>query len=215
MKFEERFKLYGILSVIAIIIAIFATIISFKPSLVNLGATAAWNIPLSEGALLIGNSLGYAEEDTTPSITGNTTITGDFEATGYISGDKEVVALAPASVYATTTLVAADSGKVYSLSGKGNTIILPAVSNSGAIFTFIIGAAFDTGNFMITSAAGDDIEGSIIVAGAVVDCDAADAINFIADGENIGDFVTIISNGTKWIPLQSGGLAGSKMTCTG
>jgi len=132
-----------------------------------------------------------------------------------VSLKEPVVSIAATSVYATTTLSADASGTSYYLSASGTTMTLPAVTKAGTFFRFSVGGALDTGNVMVTSAEGDNIEGTLIVAGAVVDCDAVDAINFIVDGENVGDFVEVRSNGTKWIIGDSGVLTSAKMTCTG
>lgn len=158
---------------------------------------------------------GAATLSSTLAVTGNTTLSGDLAVTGSIIGDAKMVAIAPTSEWATSTLVAADSGKTYMLSGKGVTINLPAVTATGTIFTFIIDGAADTADFKVTSAEGDNIEGSVIVAGAVVDCAAADVLTFVVDGENIGDFFTVVSTGTYWVPLQSGALTSGKLTCSG
>lgn len=126
-----------------------------------------------------------------------------------------VISIAATDVYSTTTLDAADSGTLYSNSASGTTIILPDVNHTGAWFSFVVGGALDSGNLVIQSAEGDNIEGSLIVAGAVVTCDAADQVNFVTDGENIGDNLTLISDGTTWHVLDSNTLTSAKMTCTG
>jgi hypothetical protein len=120
------------------------------------------------------------------------------------SGSVEVVAAAD-------TLVAADNGKTFILNAAaGVTITLPAVTTTGWRAKFITGAAFATTNFVVACAEGDKMEGSMIVAGAVVDVDAADQINFVATAENIGDFVEVFSDGTYWHvfgnALTTGGL---------
>jgi hypothetical protein len=92
---------------------------------------------------------------------------------------------------------------------------LPAVASSaGVTLKFVIATAFDTANVVIDSAEGDNIEGSLIVAGAVVDCDAEDQIDFVHDGENLGDYVELRSNGVNWFIGDSGALTGSKLTCS-
>lgn len=40
------------------------------------------------------------------------------------------------------------------------------------------------------------------------------AITFVADGENIGDYIEVYGNGTDWLIGSSGALTSSKMTCT-
>lgn len=140
---------------------------------------------------------------------------GGFYSPDIVGLQERTVSIAPTSVYSTTTLSARDSGTTYLLSASGTTITLPAVANKGTKFTFIVNGALDTGSSTITSAAGDDIEGSVIVAGAVVDCNAADSLIFNADNENLGDFFTIVSTGTYWVPLQSGALTAASLTCSG
>jgi hypothetical protein len=146
-------------------------------------------------------------------VGGDVAVTGNLSVTGTIAGDEKVSSIAATSVYATTTLVAADSGTTYYLSASGTTIILPAKA-AGLNFKFVVGGALDTGNVIIDSAEGDNIEGTLIVAGAVVDCDAEDQINFVTDGENLGDYVELHSNGTNWFIGDSGALTASKLTCT-
>jgi hypothetical protein len=45
----------------------------------------------------------------------------------------------------------------------------------------------------IVAGTADTIEGSLIVAGAVVACDSADLISIAATSEDIGDFVDVYS----------------------
>ena len=117
------------------------------------------------------------------------------------------------TVTADNTLATTESGKTTFISTTGGTYTLPAVSTAGLVYRFSVSALFTT-NAVIDSAEGDNIEGALIVAGAVVDCDAEDQINFVADGENLGDFVELRSDGTSWHIAASGGLASAKITCT-
>jgi len=140
-------------------------------------------------------------------------IYSDVRVFGSLNYKEMTTALAPTSIYATTTLLAENSGTTYYLSGSGTTITLPAI-NDGVNFKFQINGAADSGNFIIDSAEGDNIEGTLIVAGAVVDCASEDQINFVTDGENLGDYVEISSDGTQWLIGDSGTLTTGKMTCT-
>lgn len=118
---------------------------------------------------------------------------------------------------ASTTLSHSQSGAIIvQATTTGIVVELPAVANKGAYFKFVVGSAFATNNFKIGSKQGetDKIQGTLEVAGAVVDCDAEDYINFIADGENVGDFIELFSDGTSWIIGASGGLTSAKITCT-
>ncbi|HEY4525026.1 MAG TPA: hypothetical protein VJL39_01520 [Candidatus Paceibacterota bacterium] len=118
------------------------------------------------------------------------------------------------AVTADNTLTVAESGTTYYVSGALATSTLPAVASSnGVVFRFVVGATLTGSHIIATSDASDIIEGSLIVAGAVVDCAAEDAITFV-DAANLGDFVEVRSNGTKWFVTTSNGLASGKITCT-
>jgi hypothetical protein len=143
-------------------------------------------------------------------------IYSDVKIFGTLSSKRANKTLAGlGTIYATTTLTVDDSGTNLFLAGTGTTIYLPNVSYTGAHFRFTINGASGIGNYMITSPEGDNINGSLIVAGAIVDCSDNDAINFIVDGEDIGDYVELISDGTQWLIQGSNGLTASKITCTG
>ena len=115
---------------------------------------------------------------------------------------------------AAQTLTTADNGKTFILAdaAPGN-ITLPAVTNTGFRIKVITGFAI-TSAAAIVSAEGDNMEGSMIVAGAVVTVDAADQINFIQTAENIGDFVEVISDGTYW-HVFGNALTTGALTATG
>ena len=125
----------------------------------------------------------------------------------------DVTAKANTSQYATTTLSILDSGSTYFLTGSGTLMTLPSVAE-GLNFKFVVSDALDTANVVIDSAEGDNIEGTLIVAGAVVDCAGEDQINIVVDGENVGDYVELMSDGTQWLIGDSGVLTAGKMTCT-
>ena len=133
---------------------------------------------------------------------------------GGMGHTEKTVNVAATSVFSTTTLQLKDSGVTYSVSASGTTFMLPAVTETGAKYRFEVGGALDTGNVIIDSVEGDNIEGTLLVAGAVVDCDAEDQINFVVDGENIGDYVELTTNGTNWLIGDSGALTSAKLTCT-
>lgn len=140
--------------------------------------------------------------DSSRNLTANTVLTKEL-----------TTAIAQTGASSTVTLTVADSGTTYLLSATGTRVTLPAVTD-GINFKFIINGAAANSNFIIDSAEGDNIEGTLIVAGAVVDCAAEDQINFVTDGENIGDYVELISDGSQWLIGDSGVLTSAKMTCT-
>jgi hypothetical protein len=119
------------------------------------------------------------------------------------------------TVAAADTLVAADSGKSFVLNAAaGVTVTLPAVASSaGFKARFTVGAAFATTNFIIASAEGTNMEGSVIVAGAVVTVAAASQMNFVATAENIGDFIEVWSDGTSWFVFGNA-LTAASLTAT-
>lgn len=150
-------------------------------------------------------------------INSSGTFLGAISATGTssISGSLayKLPVVAPAG---DATLTVAQSGSFVKMNTAGEDITLPAVASSAGVhYKFAVTGAVETTNMTIASAEGDNIEGSLIVAGAVVDCDANDVITFVIDGENIGDFVELYSDGTSWLIGASGGLTASKMTCSG
>tara|TARA_R100001015_G_C4613754_1_gene169465 strand:- start:381 stop:791 length:411 start_codon:yes stop_codon:yes gene_type:complete len=108
-----------------------------------------------------------------------------------------------------SSLTSADSGKVFKVSGSGGTVTLPA-PKAGFNARFVTTGAMDTANTVIAGGTADKMEGSLIVAGAVVDVDAADQINFVHGSSNLGDFVDIWSDGTNYYvfgnALTSGGI---------
>jgi hypothetical protein len=155
---------------------------------------------------------GNLDLDGNAVIGGSATITGALSASGAVAGLQSLTAVSTAIT--TTTLTNADSGKTFIISTTTN-FVLPATSTSaGVYYRFAVGGLFTTNVTIQTSDLGKHIEGALIVAGAVVDCDAEHTITFVADGENIGDYVELYSNGTYWLIGDSGALTGSKLTCT-
>lgn len=106
------------------------------------------------------------------------------------------------------TLTAEDNGKtLYLNAAAGATVTLPAVA-AGLSFKFVVAAAFATTNWIVASAEGDNIDGSIEVAGAVVVAGAEDQINFVATAEALGDHVVVHSDGTQWFVHGMAALTG-------
>ena len=155
---------------------------------------------------------GISADSTSPSageVRGTTlTITG-ATSLGTISG-KEAYSSA-----GTSTLTLADSGKTFAITGAGPVFTLPATTTGdGIVYRFVVAGAVSANATIVTAGGGNAIEGALIVAGAVVDCDAEDTLTFVADGENIGDFVELRLINGYWMIGASGALTGSKLTCT-
>lgn len=144
--------------------------------------------------------------------TGSETIGGTLEVDGATTLGLANYFRVSSSTSATDTLTASQSGQITFIATTGATTTLPAVSNTGAHFIFSVQTAFTT-DAVITSDEGDNIKGSLFVNDAIVACSGEDSIMFIADGEQIGDFVEIISDGTNWNILNSRGETASKITC--
>ena len=95
-----------------------------------------------------------------------------------------------------TTLTAADSGKTYILDAVGEVITLPSVTD-GLKYKFVLNATTATTNWTIVSAT-NVIQGSALVAGAVVAAANENTISVVAAKGIAGDFVEISSDGTNW-----------------
>lgn len=118
------------------------------------------------------------------------------------------------AVTATNTLAITESGKTVYLSGAPGPQTLPTSTTAGQVFRFVVAGALTSTSTITTSGGENVIEGQLNVAGAVVDCDAEDTISFVGDGENIGDFVELRSNGTNWFIGSNSALTSAKLTCT-
>lgn len=115
-----------------------------------------------------------------------------------------------------TTLTAAQTGTVFNMGTAGVDVTLPApTAANGVRYRFVVSAAFATTDMTITVGNTDLIEGSLIVAGAVVACDAADTITIAAANEDIGDFIELYSNGTKWMIGANQAMTASNHACSG
>ncbi|MBT8449022.1 MAG: hypothetical protein KJO69_05000 [Gammaproteobacteria bacterium] len=113
---------------------------------------------------------------------------------GFQAGSGSVEAIT-----AGKTLTAADNGKTFILSDAASgDITLPAVASSAGFKIKVICGFAITSASAVISAEGDNIEGALMVASTVVDVNAADQLNFIQTAENIGDWVTVESDGTYW-----------------
>lgn len=149
---------------------------------------------------------------TTLIVKGLSSFTGKITATGGITGPD---VLSTVSTYvASTTLATTDSGKTFILTTTTE-FVLPATSTSAGVhYKFVVGSGITATSTVRTSDLGNNIEGTLIVAGAVVDCAAEDIITIGASFENVGDYFELWSNGTYWFIGDSGALTGSALTCT-
>ena len=168
-----------------------------------------------EGGLLGGTRFpnGLSADSTSPvagQVRGTTlTVTGNATISGILSGNM----LSTTTDAFDFTLGAGSSDQVIFFQGVGATSTLPAVTNTGAHYRFSILAAFGTEDATVASAEGDNINGSLFVNDAIVACSGEDRIQFINDGEAIGDFVELISDGTNWNIINSRGETAAKLIC--
>lgn len=137
-------------------------------------------------------------------ITGDLNVGGDIDLTGSLALSGSVTGPASVETVITTNVItAAESGKTFFLDLAGGfTSTLPAPA-AGLRYTFIVKTAPTTA-YVIASNGGADI----IVLGVnelEVDTgddgpydDNADTVNFVANVAVAGDFITLISDGTKW-----------------
>lgn len=145
----------------------------------------------------------------------NATLPGTLTVTGSVTIASTVNSrVSTEALTASNTILAAEAGKTFFLSGATSTQTLPTSTPAGQKYTFYVGGSMSGNVTVVTSDAGNVIDGTLLVAGAVVDCDAEDTITFVADGENVGDFFSLISTGSGWLLGESGALTASKLTCT-
>lgn len=162
------------------------------------------------GAVATALGFIYLSNDTQPTGSIGTDVTHDVTFHDSIRYKEAEFAISSTS----QTILASDSGAIISVeAASGTTMTLPA-ARDGLHYKFVIASAFDTANVIIDSAEGDNIDGTLIVAGAVVDCDAEDQLNFVNDGENVGDFVELFAASGQWFIGASGVLTSAKATCT-
>lgn len=161
----------------------------------------------SDGAF---TSTGAGTFSSTLDVTATTTLSSDVNIANWLTYKEKAFATTTAGL-----LVSADSGSTVYFSTTGGTTTLPAVTVDGAIFRFVVAGALNTtnDNLVILSAEGDNIEGTLIVNGAVVDCAGEDSVEFVTDGENVGDFFELRSDGANWFIGASGGLSAGKIIC--
>lgn len=101
----------------------------------------------------------------------------------------------------------ADSGKTFYLNAaNGAAITMPALK-AGAFYKFVVAAAFDTADWVVTPSDAGKINGTIIVNGASVNKSAADTVTFELGAESLGDFVTFSCDGSNWFVSGTGNSA--------
>lgn len=168
----------------------------------------------------VGGTFNPTTVEFSGGITTSTIQTSTYNPTATLVAGTTTAGLysyAPVLTYtADTTLTNDQTGSTINMGTAGLDITLPSPTTSAGVrYRFVVSAAFATTNMTIVAGTADTIEGSLIVAGAVVDCTANDAINFVATSEDVGDFVEVFSNGTNWVIGSNQTLTASNTTCTG
>lgn len=149
---------------------------------------------------------GISADDTSP-VSGEVRGTTLTITSGSLFGATSITAT-------TDTLTSADFGTTIFLNAaSGTTVTLPAATNGGFL-RFALTTLFDTANIILDSAEGDNIEGTLNVAGVLVPCAGEDQINLVSSAETVGDFVELTSNGTSWFILGNTASSTGGMTCT-
>ena len=111
------------------------------------------------------------------------------------------------SITASTTLVASDSGKVFTVATDALVITLPACE-AGLKFTFVNTGADDNNIITISPQATDGIFGTINLADSVVELGGVankDLIN-TKSGSVKGDSCTLVSDGADWYVIAATGI---------
>lgn len=139
---------------------------------------------------------------------------GDFTVGGQLGYRAKIYEIDQTGATSSVTLSINDSGATVMMTGSSTQITLPAVSQTGATFRFQISGASTGYNWIIYSAEGDNINGTLSVNNADVACSGEDQLNFVVDGETIGDFVELISDGSQWLITGSDVETAAKLTCT-
>lgn len=127
---------------------------------------------------------------------------------GFITGTTGI-ASGTELVTAGRTLVEADHGITLVLAdASAGAITLPDVALTGFKCRVLCGFAI-TASTAVTAATVSTITGTLVVNGATVLAETEDAINFILNLAEVGDYVDFVSNGSAWIVNGIGGAAGS------
>ncbi len=115
--------------------------------------------------------------------------------------------LALEDITADRTLTAEDTGKTFLMDTIGEAITIPAAAlgNRGVHYTFICAVKTDnTTNWTITSAGSSDIHlqigsGGVAEADTITAGSGDDAITFVKNLSDEGDYVKMFSTGTFWM----------------
>lgn len=114
---------------------------------------------------------------------------------------------------ATNTLTVAESGKTIYLATSTPQILPSTSTSAGVYFRFVVSSALTGTSTITTSDGGNDIEGVVDVNSTMVDCDAEDTITVGGAFENVGDWIELYSNGSKWF-VRGNALTAGQFACS-
>lgn len=106
-----------------------------------------------------------------------------------------------ATISAAKTVKSDETGTTFLLDAAvGYAITLPALA-AGLNFKFVVASAFDTSDWVISSAEGDNINGILVVNGASVPAAGEDNITFELAAESVGDMVEFVADpdNSQWL----------------
>jgi hypothetical protein len=112
------------------------------------------------------------------------------------------------TIAAARTLTASDSGKIFVLSAAGGAGITLPAPTAGLNFQFYVGALFATSNWVLTAPTAI-FQGGAIVNSVNVPCAAKATVNFVSTADTVGDYVTLIADGTNYYVRGVGTAAGA------
>lgn len=160
-----------------------------------------------------GNDVASLGSESVTTISNPHTFTNAITHSGLTTMSGGVV-YDTGAITATTTLTSAsDNVQMLPASANMSTITLPAATD-GLRFDFLVTGALTGSSVVIDSAEGDNIEGILMVNDADVVCAGEDQLNIVTDGEVVGDYVKLVSDGSSWYIIGSDIDAAGKMTCT-
>ncbi|MBL4644547.1 MAG: hypothetical protein JKX80_01640 [Candidatus Pacebacteria bacterium] len=171
--------------------------------------TLAIDFGTGEGATTIGIGTGATNANT---INIGTGAVANVITIGSATGGLRYYAQT-SSPAGDTTITAAQTGSTFFVGAAGDDFTLPAPA-AGLNYRFIMDTLFATTNMtIVTNSSSNVIEGSLLVAGAVVACANEDTVSFVATAELPGDHIEVFSDGTSWFVRGEATTAGG-ITCT-
>lgn len=155
---------------------------------------------------------------TTLTTTGAATISGVLTGTSAVfSGDLNGQKSATTTDLVDHTIANTSSNHIEFLKGTGATTTLPTVAE-GLVVKFVTAALFGTADWVILSAEGDNIDGTLFVNQAPVACAGEDKISFVFGSDTTSDWLELtgsLLNGTlTWIITGSNFDAAGGGVCT-